>query len=66
METSFELRKIFPHSPKFQSFDPPGGPKHDEMKKKYGPESVKWTRYWIENWGFPPEGSFSMSEIRKL
>jgi len=28
-----------------QTFDPPGELKHDEMKNKYGLESLKWTSY---------------------
>ena len=51
---------------KSQTSDPPGGSRFSTTEKKYGPESVKWTRHWIENWSFSPEGSFSMSEIRKL
>jgi len=51
---------------KSQTSDTPGGSRFSITEKKYCPESVKWTRYWIENWSFSPEGSFSMSEIRKL
>lgn len=42
------------------------GPIVDDMKKKYGSDSVKFLSYWHDQFGFPKNGSLSVRKIEYL